>query len=54
MVNNDVVTWLESEQGQLSNFEIIEERDFVTGVTVGMRVRPGQRCLGSIINSTNS
>lgn len=47
-----MVTWLESEIGELRNFEMIEERDFVTGVAVKMKGRPGQRYLGSIINST--
>lgn len=42
-----------SEQGQLSNFEMIEGRGFVTSVVaVGIRLISRLRYLGSVIDST--
>lgn len=44
---------VQSEQDQLSNFEMIEVRDFVSGVVaVEMRLISGPRYLGSVFGST--
>lgn len=44
---------VQSEQDQLSNFEMTEVRDFVPGVVaVEMRLISGLRYLGSVFDST--